>query len=82
VEGLSVAAIAYYALGLISYAAKAVKELGVHLVPELVAGVALPGVLFLLWRHKQSLCVHEGTQEDATKHRDQVPNNNSTGLGQ
>jgi uncharacterized membrane-anchored protein len=45
VEGLSVAAISYYVVGLIGYAAKALKAGGLHLDPELVVGAALPLVI-------------------------------------
>lgn len=42
VEGLSVAAITYYAVGLIGYLAKAAKGLGVHLDPDIVTGMSIP----------------------------------------
>jgi uncharacterized membrane-anchored protein len=47
VEGLSVAAIVYYAAGLVGYLAKAGKAAGLKLDPELVVGAAVP-VLALL----------------------------------
>lgn len=47
VEGLSVAAISYYVVGLVGYAAKALKSGGVHLDPELAMGIAVPIVLVL-----------------------------------
>ncbi|MCA0244369.1 MAG: DUF3422 domain-containing protein [Proteobacteria bacterium] len=53
VEGLSVAAIAYYAAGLLGYLAKGAKALGLHLDPDLVVGVALPllaGAVFMAVR--------------------------------
>jgi uncharacterized membrane-anchored protein len=53
VEGLSVAAIAYYAAGLLGYLAKGAKALGLHLDPDLVVGLALPllaGAVFMAVR--------------------------------
>lgn len=44
VEGLSVAAITYYMVGLVGYAAKGVKVAGIHVEPELVTGIAIPVV--------------------------------------
>jgi uncharacterized membrane-anchored protein len=48
VEGLSVAAITYYVVGLVNYAAKAVKTAGVALNAELVTGVSIPVVALLI----------------------------------
>jgi uncharacterized membrane-anchored protein len=45
VEGLSVAAISYYVVGLVGYAAKALKAGGVALDPELAMGIAVPVVI-------------------------------------
>jgi uncharacterized membrane-anchored protein len=42
VEGLSVAAITYYTVGLVGYLAKAGKSLGVDLNPDLVMGISIP----------------------------------------
>jgi uncharacterized membrane-anchored protein len=54
VEGLSVAAISYYLVGLVGYAAKAVKATGVALDAELVTGLSIPLVVglvgFGVWR--------------------------------
>jgi uncharacterized membrane-anchored protein len=47
VEGLSVAAITYYIVGLVGYAAKALKAVGVHIDPELAMGLAIPVVVGL-----------------------------------
>lgn len=50
VEGLSVAAIAYYAVGLIGYLFKAAKAAGLDLDPELATGLAVPvlvGIVYL-----------------------------------
>lgn len=55
VEGLSVVAISYYLIGLTAYAAKAVKAAGVHIDPDIAVGVAVPIVVFLVWRAVWSL---------------------------
>lgn len=46
VEGLSIAAISYYVVSLLLYGGKALKQLGVPLHPELLAGVSIPLVLW------------------------------------
>ncbi|MEK7876827.1 MAG: DUF3422 domain-containing protein [Pseudomonadota bacterium] len=48
VEGLSVAAITYYAVGLIGYLAKAAKSLGLHIDSDLAVGVSIPVVAVLV----------------------------------
>lgn len=48
VEGLSVAAVTYYIVGLVGYAAKGVKAAGVHLDPELTMGVSIPIVAIIV----------------------------------
>ncbi|MDA8231969.1 MAG: DUF3422 domain-containing protein [Magnetospirillum sp.] len=45
VEGLSVVAISYYLLGLVSYAAKGLKAVGAPVSPDLAAIVGLPIIL-------------------------------------
>jgi len=55
VEGLSVAAITYYAVGLISYVAKGLKAAGLPLNTDLLTGIALPVTGFLVWRGIQKL---------------------------
>jgi len=49
VEGLSVAAISYYALGLLEYVFRAVSMLKPGFVPEFATGVAAPFVFVLVW---------------------------------
>jgi uncharacterized membrane-anchored protein len=44
VEGLSVAAIVYYGVGLVGYVAKGLKAAGLHVEPDLIVGVTLPAV--------------------------------------
>nr|WP_276598044.1 DUF3422 domain-containing protein [Roseateles koreensis] len=49
VEGLSIAAISYYCISLLLYAAKALKSAGVPINPELAAGLAVPLVMAGVW---------------------------------
>ncbi|MGR9100084.1 MAG: DUF3422 family protein [Gammaproteobacteria bacterium] len=48
VEGLSVAAISYYTVVLIGYAAKALKALDIPLNPDLVIGASIPVVVLIV----------------------------------
>jgi uncharacterized membrane-anchored protein len=62
VEGLSVAAITYYIVGLVGYASKGVKAAGVHLDPDLVIGASIPIVAAVvalgLYRFHASISKH------------------------
>jgi len=49
VEGLSVAAVTYYVVGLVGYAAKALADGGVPISPATVMGVSIPVVAGLVW---------------------------------
>jgi uncharacterized membrane-anchored protein len=49
VEGLSVAAITYYIVGLVSYLAKGAQKLGWPFSPESTAAVAIPLVAGGVW---------------------------------
>lgn len=49
VEGLSVAAIAYYVAGLIGYGAKALESAGLPLDPDLATGLSVPFVAGLVY---------------------------------
>ncbi|SFD58570.1 DUF3422 family protein [Massilia yuzhufengensis] len=49
VEGLSVAAISYYLVGLLGYAGKAGKALGLPLNPDLALGLLVPVVAVAVW---------------------------------
>ncbi|GIW34166.1 DUF3422 family protein [Meiothermus sp.] len=49
VEGLSIAAISYYVVGLLYYLFKAGKEVGLPLSPELAAGLTIPVVVLGVW---------------------------------
>jgi uncharacterized membrane-anchored protein len=49
VEGLSVAAITYYLVGLVGYLGKAAASAGVALDPHLATGAAVPVVALVVW---------------------------------
>ena len=49
VEGLSIAAITYYLVSLVAYAAKALKMGGLSLSVEIVTGVSMPIVALIIW---------------------------------
>ena len=49
VEGLSVAAISYYTLGLVGYVGKALKASGTPVNPDLMTGIAVPLVIGAVW---------------------------------
>jgi uncharacterized membrane-anchored protein len=50
VEGLSVAAVSYYVVGLISYLAKAAKETGLPLPDaNVMTGISVPLVVLVIW---------------------------------
>lgn len=55
VEGLSIAAISYYVISLLLYAAKAAKAAGLPIQPEIAAGVLIPPVLWGVWRLTQRI---------------------------
>ncbi len=48
VEGLSVAAVTYYGVGLVGYAAKALKSAGTPIDPEIAMGFAIPVIAVLV----------------------------------
>jgi uncharacterized membrane-anchored protein len=62
VEGLSVAAVTYYIVGLVGYAAKALAETGVHVRPELAMGLSIPviGGLVAFGLHRTRRMVEQG----------------------
>ena len=49
VEGLSVAAISYYVIGLVGYLAKLLHGVGVEIAPETLTGAAVPFVVLGVW---------------------------------
>ncbi len=68
VEGLSIAAISYYIVSLLFYAAKAVKAAGAPINPEFATGALIPLVLFVVWwtvrRIHNSLKKNQSTTEE------------------
>jgi uncharacterized membrane-anchored protein len=48
VEGLSIAAVTYYAVGLIGYGAKGLKAVGLRVDPDIAMGVAIPLIAMLV----------------------------------
>jgi uncharacterized membrane-anchored protein len=57
VEGLSIAAITYYVISLLLYFGKAGKAAGLPVHPEMLAGAAVPLVLWAVWRTTKK--IHE-----------------------
>ncbi len=49
VEGLSVVAISYYLVGIVGYAAKGLKGLGMKVDPDLLVGLMIPIVIAFVW---------------------------------
>ena len=68
VEGLSVAAIVYYAAGLVGYLAKGLKAGGVKVEPDLVIGVAIPiaAVAVLMSVRRARRRIHDAERDAPT----------------
>jgi uncharacterized membrane-anchored protein len=49
VEGLSIAAVSYYAVSLLQYAGKALKAAGVPINPDIATGALIPLVIAVVW---------------------------------
>ncbi|PSJ57562.1 DUF3422 domain-containing protein [Mesorhizobium ephedrae] len=49
VEGLSVAAVSYYVVGLVGYLAKGITVFGINLKPELVTALSVPAAILAVW---------------------------------
>lgn len=49
VEGLSIAAITYYVVGLLGYGGKALKAVGLHINPDIATGVLVPFAAAGVW---------------------------------
>ncbi len=65
VEGLSVAAITYYVVGLIAYVVKALSRAGMRIEPEVATGLSIPVVLVLVaygLRRVHSRIITEGSR--------------------
>ena len=63
VEGLSVAAISYYVVGLFGYVAKAAHGLGLPVKPETLTGIAVPFVILGMWLLVRAIR-HRHAEED------------------
>lgn len=66
VEGLSVAAVTYYVVGLVSYIAKAIEKLGAPISVPIVVALSVPVVALLVWLGVQR--VKKSLQEDGDAH--------------
>lgn len=55
VEGLSVVAISYYLIGLVSYGAKGLKAGGLPVNPDVLIALAIPLVLGVVWKGVRSI---------------------------
>lgn len=55
VEGFSIFAITYYAVGLLGYLFKSAKTLGLAINPDLLTGVSAPVVLAVVWLSVRSI---------------------------
>ncbi|WP_417666564.1 DUF3422 family protein [Roseibium sp.] len=65
VEGLSVAAISYYVVGLVAYLAKGAKELGAPIGSAgLVTGASVPVVLLVIWWTLRRIRAHHSEKGD------------------
>ncbi|EAQ96750.1 DUF3422 family protein [Congregibacter litoralis] len=55
VEGFSIFAITYYAVGLLGYLFKSAKSLGLGINPDLLTGITAPVVLAIVWLSVRSI---------------------------
>ena len=55
VEGLSIAAISYYVVSLVLYVGKALQAFGLAVHPEMLAGLSIPCVIYVVWRTVQRI---------------------------
>jgi uncharacterized membrane-anchored protein len=69
VEGLSVAAISYYALGLLSYVFKAGEELWTTFDPTIATGISAPLVIAAVWRSLHRVRVRMLSEDRAEQHQ-------------
>jgi len=66
VEGLSVAAVTYYIVGLIGYAARGLRAVGLRVNPELAMAASIPMVIFAVWlgiRRIHKMVHHESERQ-------------------
>lgn len=64
VEGLSVAAVSYYVVGLVSYLAKAGHFVGLDADPGLVTAIAVLPVLLLVWSVVRRIRKHHSVEDN------------------
>lgn len=67
VEGLSVAAISYYLVGLVGYAAKGLREAGLAVPVNLVTGLSIPVVILMVWFGVRRIRRRLGRAEEADR---------------
>lgn len=67
VEGLSVAAITYYAVGLVAYLAKGAQRIGWPVSAELTAAAAVPVVALAVWASMRRLHRHLAAEESPVR---------------
>ncbi|MEX3007103.1 DUF3422 family protein [Hoeflea sp. TYP-13] len=63
VEGLSVAAVSYYVVGLFGYIAKAAKDAGLPVNPSLATGLAVPVIVLIIWWMVRRIRKHHSDTE-------------------
>lgn len=65
VEGLSVAAVSYYVVGLIGYLAKGAKEAGLPVPPSnITTGLAVPVIVLVIWYLVKRIRSHHAEKEE------------------
>ncbi|MBD8878091.1 DUF3422 family protein [Roseibium polysiphoniae] len=65
VEGLSVAAVSYYVVGLLSYLAKGAKDLGLPVpAPAVTIGLAVPVVVLTIWWTVRKIRAHHAEKSE------------------
>lgn len=74
VEGLSIAAISYYIVGLVGYFAKGLKSVGLPIDESLVAALAIPLAVLVVWRTVRRVRhrVHDPDADDAASADDRA----------
>lgn len=78
VEGLSVAAVSYYVVGLIGYLAKGTSIFGVHVQPEVVTAMSVPVAVLAVWWIVRRVRRHH---DDTAAERDDLHADPVTGKG-
>ncbi len=65
VEGLSVAAVSYYVVGLVGYLAKGASEAGLPMIsPPLLTAFAVPVVILTIWLMVRRIRAHHADQDE------------------